>query len=150
MSNPDVDRRRAALDAIEQLATVVARALRRAEVSGSASNPMTGTRDWEDRSTVSAQDEIETSLRTAADEVERVPAALRDNGSSRGVLDVWTQTIFGGHSGKFVAPGWRAVGSTAAALTGGYYLLQAAEAYRADDLDLALLCATEAIGPLAT
>jgi hypothetical protein len=150
MSDADTDRRRAALDAIEHLATVIARALRRAEISGSASNPMTGTRDWEDRSAVSAQDEIETSLRTAADEVERVPAALRDNGSTRGVLDVWTQTIFGGHSGKFVSPGWRAVGSTAAALTGGYYLLQALEAYHADDLDMALLCATSGITPLAT
>jgi hypothetical protein len=145
----EVEGRRAALEAIEQLTALIAQGLRRAEVSESASNPMTGARSWEDRSTVSPREEITAALHGAADEVERVPGAIRDGGSGDAVLGVWTQTIFQGFVGKFVSPGWLAVNATADALSGGYYLRQALSAYRAGKLDLALTCARNGVDATA-
>ncbi len=149
VNGPEVDGRLAASDAIGRLAGLVALGLRRAEVVESASNPMTGKRDWEDRSTVSAGEQVRAALREAADEVERIPAAIADGGSGHGVLSVWTQTIFKGFVGKFVSPGWLAVHGTAEALSGGHLLQQALDAYRADNLPLALRCAQAGIDRLA-
>lgn len=148
MNTPEDDTGRPALDAVGRLAVLVAQGLRRTEISETASNPMTGKRDWADRSTVPTREQVATALCDAADEVERIPGALRDSGSGRVPLSVWTQTIFQGFSGKFLSPGWLAVGATADALSGGYYLCQAFDAYRAGQFDLALAYAQNGVDRL--